>query len=30
MSSEIIVVVITDIWSVASVVIGRIDIINLY
>ena len=30
MSSEIIIVVITDICSVAGVVIGRVDIINLY
>ena len=30
MSSEIIVVVITDISSVADAVIGRVDIINLY
>ena len=30
MSNEIIVAVITDICSVAGVVIGHVDIINLY
>ena len=30
MNSKIIVAVITDICSVAGVVIGRVDIINLY
>ena len=30
MSSEIIVAVITDICSITGVLIGRVDIINLY